>query len=76
MVMRRKATISYAPLWETMRSRGMTTYELTVKHHFNKGTLYRIQHGRNVNLATIAELCGILDCQVGDVVKIELGAKG
>lgn len=75
-IMQRKAAISYGPLWETMRDRGMTTYELTVKHHFNKGTLYRIQQGRNVNLTTIAELCEILDCRIEDIVKIELGVEG
>ena len=40
--MKRNMTISYDPLWKTMRKRGMTTYELTMKHKFNKGTLYRI----------------------------------
>ncbi|MCQ4638477.1 helix-turn-helix transcriptional regulator [Anaerovorax odorimutans] len=70
--MRKKATISYDPLWKTMRNRGITTYELTVKRHFNKGTLYRLQQGENVNLSTIAELCEILECGIEDVVQIDL----
>lgn len=39
--MQREYTVSYEPLWQTMRERRITTYDLTVKHHFNKGTLYR-----------------------------------
>lgn len=70
--MKRNATISYEPLWETMRNRGISTYELTIKHRFNKGTLYRMQKGENVNLTTVVELCEILNCHIEDVVKIEL----
>lgn len=69
--MKRNMTISYDPLWKTMRKRGMTTYELTMKHKFNKGTLYRIQRGKNVNIATIAELCEILNCQIEGIVKLK-----
>lgn len=70
--MQDKSKISYAPLWETMRRRKVTTYELTEKRGFNRGTLYRMENGKNVNLTTIAELCEILGCQIQDVVKIEL----
>ena len=69
--MQREYIVSYETLWQTMRERRITTYDLTVKHHFNKGTLYRLQHGHNVNISTIAELCKILECNVEDVVKIE-----
>ena len=70
--MQKKSKISYEPLWETMRDRGITTYELTTKRSFNRGTLYRMQKGENVNMTTIAELCELLGCAVQDVVKIEL----
>ena len=67
----RKMTFSYEPLWETMRSRGVSTYELTEKRKFNKGTLWNMQHGNNVTVETLTELCEILDCKIEDVVKIE-----
>ena len=70
--MQKKSKISYEPLWETMRNRGMSTYELTVKRGFNKGTLYRIKKGEYVNITTLAELCEKLDCRIEDVVRIEL----
>ena len=70
--MQKKSKISYEPLWETMRNRGISTYELTIKQEFNKGTLHHLKKGDNVTLETIAQLCEILDCRIEDVVKIEL----
>lgn len=69
--MHEKTKISYEPLWQTMRNRGVSTYDLTIKRGFNKGTLYRIERGENVNISTIAELCMLLDCQIEEVVRIE-----
>ncbi|MDO4746457.1 MAG: helix-turn-helix transcriptional regulator [Bacillota bacterium] len=69
--MQRKAKFSYEPLWETMRNRGVSTYQLTVKRDFNRGTLHNIKHGENVTLETLTELCEILDCRIEDVVRIE-----
>ena len=70
--MQKKSKISYEPLWETMRNRGISTYELTVKRGFNRGTLHRIRKGEYVHLTTLEELCEILNCRVEDVVRIEL----
>ena len=60
--------ISYAPLWETMKRKGVTTYTLRVKMGFSPGTLTQLQHGRHVSTHTIDVLCGLLDCDVQDVM--------
>lgn len=70
--MHKKSKISYEPLWQTMRNRGVSTYDLTIRRGFNRGTLYRMERGMYVNLSTIVELCTILNCAIEDVVKIEL----
>lgn len=61
--------ISYDPLWETMRRRGITTYTLIKKHSFSRGTLDSLKQGRNISTATLDDLCAILDCRVGDVLR-------
>ena len=61
--------ISYDPLWETMRRRGITTYTLIKKHSFSRGTLDSLKQGRNISTATLDDLCTILDCKVEDVLK-------
>ncbi len=62
--------ITYEPLWKTMKKKGISTYQLINKYDFNKGTLYRLKQGNNVNISTLAYLCKILDCSIEDVVKI------
>lgn len=61
--------ISYDPLWETMRRRGITTYTLIKKHSFSRGTLDSLKQGRNISTATLDDLCAILDCRVEDVLR-------
>lgn len=63
--------VSYEPLWETMKEKGVSTYKLITTFDFNKGTLYRLKKGDNVNIATLAYLCKILDCSIEDVVEIK-----
>ena len=60
--------ISYSPLWETMRKRGITTYTLINKYHFSKGTLDSLKHDRNISTATLDDICKVLDCRVEEVL--------
>lgn len=60
----------YAPLWETMQRKGVTTYTLINTHKFSKGTIYKLKHNQNVNIQTLEDLCEILECNIQDVVKV------
>lgn len=68
--MDKTASFSYEPLWETMKKRGISTYKLINTYDFNKGTLYHLKRGDNVNIATLATLCQILECRIEDVVRV------
>ena len=61
--------ISYAPLWETMKKRGITTYTLIKDYSFSSGTLDSLKQNRNITMATLNDLCTILSCQVQDVIQ-------
>ena len=61
--------ISYAPLWETMKKRGLTTYTLIKDYSFSRGTLDSLKQNRNITMATLNDLCEILSCQVQDVIQ-------
>ncbi len=63
--------ISYEPLWNTMKKKNISTYKLINTYKFNKGTLYHLKRGDNVNISTLAYLCKILDCSIEDVVSIK-----
>lgn len=61
--------ISYAPLWETMKKKGITTYALIKNYSFSRGTLDSLKQNRNISTATLNDLCRILSCNVEDVLK-------
>jgi DNA-binding Xre family transcriptional regulator len=61
--------ISYEPLWETMKQKGVSTYKLIKDYSFSRGTLDSLKQNRNISTATLNDLCNILSCNVEDVLK-------
>lgn len=61
--------ITYDPLWETMRRKGITTYALIKDYSFSRGTLDSLKQNRNISTATLNDLCTILSCNVEDVLR-------
>lgn len=61
--------ISYAPLWETMKKRGATTYTLQYKGGISSSTIRRLKAGESVSTNTLESLCKILDCTLNEVME-------
>ena len=61
--------ISYAPLWETMKEKGVTTYALKYKLRIGGGTYNRLREDLPVSTNTIGMLCDFIDCEVQDVMR-------
>lgn len=61
--------ITYEPLWETMKQKGISTYRLIKDYSFSRGTLDSLKQNRNVSTATLNDLCTILSCEVEDIIK-------
>lgn len=60
--------IDYSPLWETMRRRGVTQYQL-LKSGIDNKTLDSLKKGKNITLLTLEKLCAIIDCTPNDIVR-------
>lgn len=60
--------IDFAPLWDTMKHKGISIYALINKHGISRGTIDKLKHNRNITLQTVARLCEILDCEIQNVV--------
>lgn len=60
--------ISYEPLWETMKKKGITQYSLIKKYHISAGQLSRLKNNSHVSTHTLDLLCNILDCNIEDVI--------
>ena len=61
--------IKYDRLWDTMKARGVTQYDLYTHHNVNRAQLDRLRHNKNVQVATIGKLCNILQCSVQDIME-------
>lgn len=63
--------ISYEPLWETMKRKGVTQYTLIKKHGVSPAQITRLKRNESVSTHTIDVFCSILDCRVEDIMRFE-----
>ena len=64
-----RKVIRYDRLWQTMKQRGITQYDLYTHHHVNRSQLDRLRQNKNVEVNTIDRLCNILHCRVEDIME-------
>lgn len=60
--------IKYDKLWETMKKRKITQYDLYTKYNVNRSQLDRLRKNKNVQINTIDKLCNILNCEVEEIM--------
>ncbi len=60
--------IIYDRLWEYMKRVGVSQYRL-VKSGISNTTITRLKRNETVNTETIGKLCGILNCEVEDIME-------
>lgn len=63
--------ITYTPLWETMKDKGISQYKLIKEFNFSAGQLSRLRKNAYISTHTIEALCKILDCDVSDIMCYE-----
>ena len=64
--------ISYEPLFQTMKEKGLTSYRL-IKMGFPQSNYYAIKRGENISTHTVDQLCRLLACDVADIMRYENG---
>ena len=62
--------VSYAPLWITLKEKGITTYALIHRYGINPQTIDSLKHNRGISIYTLDRLCTILGCTPNDVIEI------
>ena len=63
--------ISYAPLWETMKKKNVTTYTLIYKLGFSAYTITNLRRNKSITMNTLEKLCDVLDCTPNEIVIFE-----
>ena len=60
--------ITFDPLWETLKDKGITQYNLIEDYKMSRGMLDNLKHNRSITLNTLNDLCNMLDCDIKDVI--------
>lgn len=60
--------ISYKPLFQTMKEKGITSYRLG-KMGFPLSNYYAMKRGENISTHTLNLLCKLLQCRVDEVLE-------
>lgn len=60
--------ISYEPLFNTMKEKGVSTYKLVNEFGISRSLLDRLKHDKPISTTTLDYLCTILDCKVEDIL--------
>lgn len=61
--------ISYKPLWQTMKDKGITTYNLIHDYNISSRTVNNLKHNKGISTFTLEKLCTILDCTANDILE-------
>ena len=59
--------IVFDNLWETLKEKQITQYQLIKKHGISTGQLDRLRKNGNVSTFTLNTVCKILDCELSDI---------
>ena len=62
--------IDYTPLWNTLKKRNITQYQL-IKSGIDNKTLDALKKNKNVTLLTVEKLCKIIGCTQNDIVEFK-----
>ncbi|MBE6928587.1 MAG: helix-turn-helix transcriptional regulator [Ruminococcaceae bacterium] len=61
--------ITFDNLWETLKAKGITTYQLREKCGIDSKTIRRLRANDNIETKTLNKLCSALDCEIQDIMQ-------
>lgn len=61
---------SYNPLFKLMIDKKMNKTQLREQAGITSNAMAKISKGESVSLEVLEKICGVLDCNIGDIVEI------
>ena len=61
-------SVSYAPLWKLLTDKKMSASDLRKAADIAPNTMTRMQKEQEVSIAVLGRICGVLDCDYGDIL--------
>ena len=63
--------ISYQPLWNTLKERGMRKEDLRLAAGLTTNMIANMGKGKNISMETLVRICKTLNCGILDVIELE-----
>ena len=63
--------ISYQPLWNTLKERGMRKEDLRLAAGLTTNMIANMGKGKNISMDTLVRICEALNCGIMNVIKLE-----
>lgn len=64
-----KFMIIFNRLWETMKEKNVSTYQLREKGGIDSKTIRRLKANKNIETKTLNKLCFVLNCKLEDIAE-------
>ena len=61
--------IVFDKLWETMKQKNVTTYQLRERCGIDSKTIRRLKANDNMETKTLNKLCAALQCELSDIAE-------
>lgn len=61
--------IIFDKLWDVMKEKGVSTYQLREKCGIDSKTVRRLRANDNMETKTLNKLCAVLDCRLEDIAE-------
>lgn len=62
--------ISYQPLWNTLKERGMRKEDLRLAAGLTTNMIANMGKGKNISMETLVRICEALNCGIMNVIKL------
>ena len=62
---------SYKKLWKLLIDKKMLKKDLIKQTKISPTTIASMSKGKSVSLETLAKICIVLNCEIGDIVELE-----
>ena len=62
--------ISYQPLWNTLKERGMRKEDLRLSAGLTTNMIANMGKGEHISMKTLLRICEALNCDISDVIEL------
>ena len=62
--------ISYQPLWNTLKERGMRKEDLRLASGLTTNMIANMGKGEHISMKTLLRICEALNCEITDVIEL------